>query len=69
MTKRALATGRSQNGRFHFLSHKRDEKAFIPLNIFLKVSDEVNTGSTDFESVCIFVTLLLLFILETNFSM
>lgn len=35
---------------------------------FLKVSDEVNTGSTDFEFVCTFVTLFLLFMLETNFS-
>lgn len=31
---KCLVTGSSQSGRVHFLSHKRDAKAFIPLNVF-----------------------------------
>lgn len=47
----------------------RERRGSFYSKYFLKVSDEVSTGSTDVEFVCITCYFTLPFILETNFSM
>ena len=68
-TRSAAATSRSQSGRIHFLSHKSDEKAFIPLNIFWRFQMR-STQVAQILNLCAqFITSFSPFVLETNFSM